>query len=198
MEPFPLQWPVGYARTQEQEINGKFRQNRTIRQEIEALTVELRRLDAEEVVISCNIPLRRNGERDWEYPRKRIEDAGVAVYFKREGVSQVLCCDAWHTMEHNARALTKTIEALRGLELWKASEILKRAFSGLKVLPAQAESLSLWWEILGVSRKDLPALIKTCYRQLAFRHHPDNGGDSHQFTRINQAWELAKKERGIE
>ncbi len=197
MEPFPLQWPVGYPRTANPEVNGQFR-NISAREEIEDLMIEIKRLKAQEVIVSCNIPIRKNGvDRDWDYPRKKIQDNGVAIYFKLDGVSQVLSCDAWHSLEHNLRALTKTIEALRGLDRWKASEILKRAFSGLKELPETAESLTRWWEILGVGQKDPPGMIKTAYRQLAYLHHPDQGGDSYQFSRINEAWEKAKKERGI-
>jgi hypothetical protein len=198
MEPFPLTWPVSYPRTEYPESHGGFRRNHTPKQEYDELLAEMKRLKADQVVVSCNIPMRRDGvTRDWDRLLKSMEDKGVAVYFKLDGNSQVLACDAWDELIHNLRALTKTIEALRGLDRYKASQILKRAFSGLKELPEAAESLSRWWEILEVPRSAPAADIKAAYRRLVAPHHPDHGGDAHQFNRIASAFEGAQKERGV-
>lgn len=193
MEPYPLTWPVGYRRNPRPQPHNGFRQHKSGAYELTELLAELRRLKANEVVVSFNVRLLRSGARDWD--ARQPEDKGVAAYFKLDGVAQVLCCDAWDKVIHNLRALTKTIEDLRGIDRHQCSEILKRAFSGLKELPEAAESLNAWWEILNVDRNADPEHIKSMYRTLARGQHPDRGGDTYQFTRLTEAYEKAKRER---
>jgi hypothetical protein len=45
-------------------------------------------------------------------------------------------------------------------------------------------------QVLGVGPEASQGEIKQAYRQLARQHHPDAGGDSEQFHRIQQAYEL--------
>lgn len=188
-------WPVGYRRTSLPEPHEKFR-SRSAETEMNELLEELRRLDATDVVISCNIPVDRAGNRDYNTPVRTMVDKGVAAYFRLNEKGQVLCCDAWDTFGHNLRSLTKTIEALRGLDRWKASEIIERAFSGLKSLPEKAESLSAWWEVLGVPRNASLDDAERAYKAKARIFHPDRPtGDTHQFNRIKQALEDAEKDR---
>lgn len=197
MEAYPLQWPVGYERTAIPERHPSFRRHTSFAYERDELLDELRRLKAKEVVISSNIPVRQDGMPKADYLRRSITDVGVAVYFKKDGEDTVLACDAWDSCEHNVRALTKTIEDLRGLARNRTSEILKRAFVGLKQLPEQAESLTRWWETLKIDRRAPIEAITEQYRSLARQHHPDQGGDSHQWALLSESYALAKKEKGV-
>lgn len=198
MERYPLMWPVGFRRTSMPESNPRFRRSKTAEQELDELMKELKRLEVTDIVISCNIPLKANGARDFTAAMKSSADTGVAVYFRLHEKGQVVCCDAWDSFKHNLRALTKTIEALRGLDNWKATEIVERAFSGLKALPEHAESLAAWWDILKVDRKASQEVILKAYRTLSRKYHPDlSGGDEHQFKRLTDALEHAKKDRGF-
>ena len=49
-----------------------------------------------------------------------------------------------------------------------------------------------WYTILGVSKNACPAEIKQNYRKLALKHHPDKGGDTDHFQKIQAAWELVR------
>ena len=49
-----------------------------------------------------------------------------------------------------------------------------------------------WYTILGVSKKASAAEIKQNYRKLALKHHPDKGGDTEYFQKIQAAWELVR------
>ena len=46
-----------------------------------------------------------------------------------------------------------------------------------------------YYEILGVSKNSSPEDIKTAYRKLAMKHHPDRGGDEAEFKKINEAYD---------
>jgi len=54
-----------------------------------------------------------------------------------------------------------------------------------------------YYEILGVARNASEAEIKTAYRKLAHKHHPDKqGGDEQKFKEINEAYQtLSNKEK---
>ena len=45
------------------------------------------------------------------------------------------------------------------------------------------------YQTLGVKPESDPKTIKTAYRKLASKHHPDKGGDQEQFKKIQKAYE---------
>jgi len=48
-------------------------------------------------------------------------------------------------------------------------------------------------EILEVDSLADEREIKTSYRKLALKHHPDHGGDAHEFNRIREAYDRLTK-----
>lgn len=78
------------------------------------LQAEVSRLGGERLVVSTNVPLRRDGNPYSDI--REPSDVGVAVYFVRKGRRLVFCCDAWNTVSSNLWAVVKTIDALRGVE----------------------------------------------------------------------------------
>lgn len=47
-----------------------------------------------------------------------------------------------------------------------------------------------YYETLGVNHTTTPKEIKTAYRKLAMKHHPDKGGDEETFKKITEAYEV--------
>lgn len=94
---FPLQWPAGWPRT-ERRKRALFQT--TLHAARLGLYNELRLLGARDVVISTNIPLRRDGEFRASFTG-RLDDPGVAVYFTLHDEPRVIPCDRWHTLPDN-------------------------------------------------------------------------------------------------
>jgi hypothetical protein len=96
-------------------------------------------------------------------------------------------CDRWGRVKDNIQAVRKTIEALRGIERWGASDMIERAFTGFAALPDQTNGA--WWAVLGVA-PDAPApLIEAAYKAKRSAAHPDKPGGSHdEFVRVTEAW----------
>ena len=46
------------------------------------------------------------------------------------------------------------------------------------------------FEILGIKQGSSPQDIKSAYRKLAMKHHPDKGGDEVKFKEINEAHDI--------
>jgi len=182
-ERYPLTWPEGWPRTpayRRQRSSFKASPGVAMRDLLE----ELRRLGARDVILSSNLMLRADG---LPYARQpKHDDEGIAVYFRRKGVDMVLACDKYQRREENMRAISKTIEAIRGIERWGSSDMMERAFTGFTALPPPV-ALS-WRDVLD------PADPEGSYRRLRAQAHPDRGGDAKRFQRVQAAWEQYQQE----
>jgi len=192
IDAFPLQWPIGFKRnTPSQRIRSPFKQGMDTSQKFLRRQLEL--LGAGGLIVSTNIPVRKDGGLFADYMSKKLEDPGVAIYFrlgtKDEGYTS-MCCDQYNTVWENIYALGKSIEAIRGLERWGSSEFMQRVFTGFKALPFQSTAKN-WWDILEVSRHADQDAIRDAYRKKLKQAHPDVGGTDAEFIRVQQAYQQA-------
>ncbi len=175
----PLHWPPGLARTRKPNRSafGEF----NVGSQSYYLREQVRLMGGSLPIISTNLELRNDG---LPYANQRQPtDKGVAVYFQRRGKSMVFACDQWDKVEHNLRAIGKTIEALRGIERWGSSDLMERAFAGFEALPSPEQ----WWQVLKVKPDASPGEIGTAYRNQARAAHPDTGGSTAAMARLNAA-----------
>ncbi|WP_375418150.1 hypothetical protein [uncultured Hymenobacter sp.] len=162
---YPLQWPVQFPRTS-QRSSATFKT--LLGNALKGLYDELRQLGATGVIVSSNLPVKANGQ---PYAQKvGITDPGVAVYFTYLDGQRVLASDKWAAIEHNVQALRKTVEALRGLDRWGCSDILRGTFSGLLALaPARTGAPNAdepWPAVLGLPPTASEGDIRTAARRL--------------------------------
>jgi hypothetical protein len=200
IEAFPLQWPDGFNRTppNRREIS-KFKQSMDQAQIF--LREEVGRMEGRNLIISTNIPVRKDGGLFTDWMNRKIDDPGVAIYFKRNEQQVAMCCDTYLRIWENVYALGKTIEAMRGISRWGSKELLDRAFTGFTALPAPAGAVvkRKWWEVLEVSLINSTwEEVKASYRALVLKYHPDRfAGDSVKFQEVAQAYEEAESYFGI-
>lgn len=191
IQAFPLTWPEGWPRAKQRKHSPY---KVTTNNALTSLLGDLRLMRAHNVIVSSNVPLRRDGTMyRGDHSDARMPDPGVAVYWERKGEPKAIACDEWLTVRENLRALGMAIEYLRGLERCGASAILERAFQGFARLPAPAGAC---WEVLGLWRGSSRQAIEDRYRALAREHHPDRGGDAQLMARINTARDEALREIG--
>jgi DnaJ-domain-containing protein 1 len=188
IDAYPLQWPPMWPRTDRPQ---RSRFDTTLGEARSGVLRELGLLGARDVVISCNVPTRRDG---LPYAARRDPDApGVAVYFTLRGEQRCIPCDKWDTVKDNLRAIQHTVAALRGLERWGAKAMVDAAFAGFAALPAGGTSAQAWWEVLELTPDATWDEIGAAYRRLSRVHHPDAGGRNEAFYRITEAYEQAKE-----
>lgn len=197
IEAYPLHWPLGYKRTpSNQKKHAAFQT--AFAKARDAAIDELKKMGAKNVIVSTNIPLRKDGL-PYAVPFGTIsrvtDDTGIAVYFSYSGETRVLCCDAFLSLDDNMQAIRKTIEALRGIERWQVSEMLNRTFTGFKALPESTEAEKNIWDVLELRVKpDNVEKVKDAYRKLAQTKHPDKPTGSHEdFTELQNAYNRALK-----
>lgn len=178
-EAYPLHWPIGWPRTRSPQAS---------RFDVSSFAVvrdnlfrEIKLLGGTHIVLSTNVPLRQDGI---PYANMRQpQDRGVAVYFLRRGKQMVFACDRWQKIEDNMRAIEKTIEAVRGIDRWGASEMLERAVQAFEALPPPKSC----WDVLGVPPGANHDEISRAYRDKARRAHPDTGGSQAAMAELNRA-----------
>lgn len=178
VDAYPLHWPQGWPRAKEPQ-NARFAG--TFAKIRDELFAEIERMGGQYIILSTNIPLRRDG---MPYANQREpDDRGVAVYFERRGRQMVFACDRWNRVQDNMRAIQKTIDAIRGVERWGASEMMERAFQAFEALPSPKSC----WEILGVRPGASHSEIEAAFRDKAKRAHPDAGGSTTAMADLNRA-----------
>lgn len=196
VEAYPLYWPEGWKRTQAHAR----KRNQNWRQLLfssarDSVIAEIRRLGGSNVILSTNVPLRLDGlpYADMRNPT----DPGVAVYFTYKKKPMCFACDQYHHVQENLRAIALTIEALRGIERWGASDMMERAFRGFTALPEQTGEP--WRNVFGFSATETVTedALDSKFRQLAHIHHPDKGGTPEQFQRIVNARNDARRALGL-
>lgn len=190
---YPLAWPQGWKRTlPHKRQSGQFKGSADRAQR--DLCAEIARLGGRLPVISSNVAIRRDGMPYADAARRKIDDPGVAVYFERNGKQQVFACDQYDAPWKNIRAITKTIEALRGIARWGASDMLERSLSAFEALPPPSYERP-WWEVLGVNqRPPSRESVERAYRELARERHPDAGGSDAMMAELNAARAAALRE----
>ena len=198
IEAYPLQWPVGYKRTPKHEKkNAAFQTRFAAARDACIREVELLTHGDASPIISSDIPLKRDGTPyavEWNGSRKISDDTGIAVYFKYGNEMKVICCDAFLSFDDNMQAIRKSIEALRGLDRWKCSDIINQTFTGFKALPEKTSfSGKTIWQILGLNEKpENTIIIHQAYKKKKKKLHPDApGGSAEAFNELQKAYEQA-------
>ena len=199
---YPLSWPPGWPRTDEYDRrDGKFNFRKpggrfwTFAEARNALLEELRRLGAQDIVVSTNFKPDRNG-----IPvegSRRPPDQGVAVYFTLERKPKTMARDTYLRIEENMRALTLTIEAMRAIERHGGGQMMSRAFEGFTALPPPMVTPPKrdCWAVLDLLPTRQVEVIRAAYRALAKKRHPDvDGGSAAAMAELQAAYEEALKE----
>lgn len=188
---FPLYWPLDHPRSERRKSSAFQVDFATARSH---LMDQLRLLGARELVLSTNIPIRRDGLPS--VPDREPVDPGVAVYFTRKGKPYVIACDQFERIRWNLRAVGMTLEALRSIERYGTTSMLEQAFSGFAQLPEKTAART-WRDVLGFDRALVNIdEVRARYRELAHKNHPDIGGDGAHMAEINDAFASAVRELG--
>lgn len=201
-EPFPLQWPEGWKRTSMRRVPqfiARFAKDR------DAVIHQLKMRRASHIVITSDLPTRADG---LPYANARCSDPGIAVWWVERGREQVIACDRWKNVDQNLRAIDMSLNALRALDRWGASEMVDRAFAGFAALPpgsgdeyvnGTAPTRRPWREVLGGVWPELEAiellvLAKARHRKAIATAHPDAGGSHELAAELNTALAEAEQE----
>ena len=188
IEGYPLYWPENWPRTRHPE-RSRFQQEPGTA--AKHLVWEIERLGGRDIILSSNVPLRRDG---LPYATRRPpDDPGVAAWFTLDGQQQCFPCDRWDRVHDNMHAIELSIAALRGLERWGAKTMVEAAFKGFAALPSPG--VKNWRDVLGrdvASRQE----VEKRYRELARERHPDHGGSDAMMADLNAARDAARREIG--
>ena len=206
---YPLAWPDGWKRTDPSaQTFGRFgvrtsfkssfsdhmytqKKQVSIAEAVSRIRAELGRMGLrdDDIVISSNLRLRLDG-----LPRsdqREPDESGAAVYWiDKSGATRCMAIDRYRRVADNLAAIAATLDAMRAIERHGGAEILNRAFTGFAALEHHGED---WWDVLEVRRDASREAIDANYRRLRSQHHPDKGGDSEQFQRVQRAYEQATK-----
>ena len=190
-----LTWPIDWSRTPAARRD-RSRYEVTQDQAVDGIRRAVKILKGSNLVISTNLPLNRYGRPSND--AREPKDPGVAVYWTRNNKPQVIACDKYSTVRENLRAVGLALDALRALERSGASQVIERAFMGLRALSANAERH--WRLVLELPDVVDEPTIDAAYRRLAKVRHPDKqSGSLTDMIELNRAHRQALEElrRGL-
>lgn len=127
---------------------------------------------------------------------------GVQVRYMRRGKWQSISSFQFRTRPENLRKVFALIQRLRIAEqdgVQYEGLTFTTALATQKSSPADVakETLSIYYDFLGVEPADKDETITRVYRAKSTSYHPDAGGDPEKFKRLNHAYEEIKKARGM-
>lgn len=204
---FPLAWPDGWRRTDEDKRKQHANFGTMFSRDRDSILRRLNKRGAN-AVITSDLPLRNDG---LPYADARCADPGIAVYWYEfdhapggNWKERVLACDYWRSITQNIRAVSLTVEAICGIERWGCTEIVERAFAGFAALPAAGETSRrrTWREIFNMDNEVMTAIerdeqlviVKSRFRKAMSENHPDKGGGLEAAAELNIAMEQAEQE----
>ena len=200
-EPLPPQWPGKQRPSYHRRKRAPFKQTWYRTEDI--LERELRHLRATAVIIHLDVA---KPARDLRFDGKLRADARpqspkVILSFKdKNGDRQMYPCDTFADWQANLHAIAVSLEALRKVERYEVVFGGKQ-YEGFKRLPGSAESTepeamtpNAASDIIAAF-SDLPARLifeesavaKVAIQQAMRRSHPDSGGNTESFQRVEAA-----------
>jgi hypothetical protein len=207
MKSFPLCWPAGWKRATSSTRDGgpmrkrakfskagagSYQTQLSVNDGTQRVLLEIARLgiSRDDMIISTNVKVRLDGLPYSD--QKEPADPGAAVYWKNKaGQTKCIAIDIYDRVADNLGAIAASIDAMRAIERHGGAEILERVFTGFTALPAPDQ----WREVLGFPHNSVSLKeAEQRYRELAKKHHPDNGGSALEFSRIAKAIDEARKE----
>lgn len=173
---YPITWPTTAARTlPHRRESGAFSRNGKSYARFEnELRNELILMRATGVVIETDRRVNQDGTLHKLDRDREPTDPGLVLYFIRKKQALCFACDRFDQLWKNMRAVTLTINALRGIERWGSVEMQDQAFRGYAALPPPAPATiempgpgalpKPWHDVLGVSENATWSEIRTAYR----------------------------------
>lgn len=171
------------------------------------MQTELHKLGAKSFVLQINVSrdeIRNNGELK---VTARPEYAGVIVSFESKHGSLKYTCDAFNDWQSNYRAVAITLQRLRLAELYGCAEsgeqykgfaqLPMNDFAGADVPFKTADEAMAWAaEKSGVQEKllrEVPGVWQHTFKQLCKKLHPDVGGLTEDFQKLQYANNLVQE-----
>lgn len=182
---FPLAWPLSWKRNHKME---KANFHTAFSRSMNSLLDELRLMGATGIIISSNIPVKKDG---FPYSnQQRPSDPGIAVYFNKNGKQQCIPCDKWDRAEDNIHAIELTVRSLRGISRWGTHQIVDAAFRGFEALPYHSKGTPKIYYFSGLPREEAWRKKNLLKKEL----HPDMGGSHDEFTDMMDQWNEYEKQ----
>ncbi|MFN3650059.1 MAG: molecular chaperone DnaJ [Armatimonadota bacterium] len=178
---------------------------------LDLLEAELDKLSARDIIIQIAVDRKDIRNDGWPRADARPRHPGVILNFVSRKIPYQFVCDTYHDWQDNLRAIALTLEALRAMERYGATQH-REQYKGFAQLPpgegapppqpeamTTDEAAELLGELGGFTFAAVLAdaeVARIAWRRAADKTHPDKGGDGAEFLRAQRAWELLRAHHG--
>ena len=182
----PLQWPAGISRCKAPQES---RFNTTLFKALENVEKSLALLAKDsgkkvsDIRMTSNVTL-----------NQRPDDGGIAVYFNWNDTDFCIPVDRYKSPADNLQAIHHIIEADRVKLRHGGIEFVMAEKRGQTLLIGDGTEKDCFTELGLIKEHVTLDVLKARWRDLAKSHHPDRGGNSETFSRLQKAYQRALKE----
>lgn len=173
-------------------------------QRLEALDAELAKLGAKDIIIEAEFEAREIRNDGWPRSTARPKGPAIIVSFKSDKGPLSFPCDTYTGWEDNLYAIALALEALRAVDRYGVTRQAEQYRGWAQLPPPAAERKAFadraaaaeWlWVVSGTNyRPDLLLAggdpLAAAYRMAAKKLHPDSGGTTAEFQKLQDAMRL--------
>lgn len=187
-----IDWPAGWERTAADERKRTSRFDKSLRQSVDELAVELERVGVDDWRLSTGARHQKRNPR-YPYANANPDDPGAVVQWSMNGEQYAVACDTYTDLRDNVRTLYYYVREKRKMES-RSVRTGENEFSNLR-LPSGEEATGTLageptpCELLGVSPDADADEVESAFRERVKTAHPDGGGSGDEYRRLQEARE---------
>ncbi|MEY7849553.1 J domain-containing protein [Natrarchaeobius sp. A-rgal3] len=184
-----LEWPHEFERTPADERSRNNNFDVSLSKAFDDLEGELSRLDVDDFRYSFDARKRKRDRRP--YARANPDDPGFVLRWSMDGEQYAVACDQFSRLRDNVRTVGLYVREKRKMEQ-RPVVTGESEFANARLPPADEEPIAAEvppHEILDVDPNASDSEVRRAFREKVKEAHPDNGGSTDGFQRIQSAKE---------
>jgi curved DNA-binding protein CbpA len=184
-----VDWPAGFERTPAEDREPRRQFDTSLSEAFDHLEAELRRQNVDEYRYSFDAQQRNADQRP--YSRANPDDPSFVLRWRKDGNQFAIACDSHSRLRDNVHEVGKYINE-KGRMSRRPVTTGRSEFANARLPSGDEEAVAASpppHEVLDVAPDAPDNVVEAAFRQKTKEFHPDHGGSTEAFQRLQRAKE---------